>query len=210
MYTELELVNHILHTLGQDVAASLVTQHPAVVSARAALKSYNKEFQGRGWWFNKEQGVKLLPTTTGRILVPENVLTFAVARSVLESRTSVNRQRFVKRGQFIYDNLEHTDVIGVPVWVDYTVLLDYEDLPQEAAAYLKHYAADAAFIDDDGDSNQWRILHQRTMEAEINLKKAQLTAMKHNALMSPSAQRLLVGTVGAYAGGVANERLIGG
>lgn len=209
MYTELELVNHILHTLGQDVTATLETQHPAVVGARQTLLSYNKEFQGRGWWFNQEQNVKLVPDVEGKIAIPEGTLTFAVARCILESRSAVNRARFVKRGNYLYDNVEHTGNFTFPVWVDYTVLIDYEDLPQEAAAYLKHYAADAAFIDDDGDAQQWRILHQRTMEAEMTLKRLQLKNMKHNALLSPSSQNLLAGVLGAYSSS-RNPRLIGG
>lgn len=191
MYTELELVNHILKTLGQEKTPTLATQHPAVLDAREALASANKEFQGMGWWFNREHNLKLLPDANGRVLIPNEALTFQVTQCVLERKMPNEKQRFVKRGKYIYDTVLHTNQLNVAVWVDICNLLTVEDLPSSAGSYLKHYAAEASFLGDDGDLGVYRALQIETAKAWTVLKQDELKAVSANALESPAALQLL-------------------
>jgi hypothetical protein len=196
MYTELELVNHILHTLGESITPTLETQHPAVLSARSVLTSVNKEFQGDGWWFNKVFNVKLLPDSDGRVRIPAETLMFKVTRCVMDMQMPGRKQRFVKRGEFLWDNHLQTDNIGTAVWADYVELIAIEDLPTNAGTYLKHYAAERAFIDDDGDLNQHTELKRRSAMAYSKLKSDELKSIQANALESPFAMKLLYGPRG--------------
>jgi len=188
MYTELELVNHILQTLGETNTATLATNHPAVIQARTTLAAYNKEFQGMGWWFNKEKNIKLLPDAEGRVRVPEETLNFKVRECSVWNGQGT---RFVKRGNFVYDTEAHSNILNVAVWADITLLLPYEDLPAAAGTYLKHFAAESAFLGDDGDLNQHGLLVKLTQDAWGELRKDELRSVGANALASPMSAWLL-------------------
>jgi hypothetical protein len=108
-------------------------------------------------------------------------------------RMPVQKQRFLVRGNFVYDNINHTNVLNVAVWSDYTTLLAIEDLPTNAGTYLKHYAAEQAFIQDDGDIQVHTRLLQRVDKAWALLRKDEMQAVSANALESPYAMRLRMG-----------------
>lgn len=189
MYTELELVNHILETLGEDTTPTLETSHPAVVQARSRLTSDNKEFQGKGWWFNKESNLKLLPDSDGRVRIPDETLTFRVTSCSLWARDIGTR--FVKRGDFVYDTVEHTNILGVAVWTDITILLDIEDLPPSAGTYLKHFAAENAFLADDGDLGSHARLIRLTQAAWADIRNDEMKSVRNNALGSPFGKAVM-------------------
>lgn len=191
METKLDLVNHLLQVVGERRVTSLETGHPSVVQAIQALDSWNKEFQGKGWWFNKNRDVKLLPTNTGEILVPSSALEIQVTKYVNDNLSPYNKVRYSRRGSRMYDTWLNTYTISQPIWVDIVILLDIEDLPQVAASYLKHLAAQNYYVDDDGDLNKASKLEERTMLAWHALKAAQLRIESTNALDSPTAQQLL-------------------
>lgn len=191
METKLDLVNHLLQVVGERRVTTLETGHPSVVQAIQALDSWNKEFQGKGWWFNKNRDVKLLPTNTGEILVPATALEIQVTKYINDNLSPYNKVRYSRRGNRMYDTWENTYTIGNPIWADITILLDIEDMPQVAASYLKHLAAQNYYVDDDGDLNKASKLEERTMIAWHALKAAQLRIESTNALDSPSAQQLL-------------------
>lgn len=190
MYDELEIVNHILATLGESTTPTLDTAHPAVTQARSVLQSYNKEFQGYGWWFNKELQLKLLPDIDGRVRIPDETLLFQVTQCALEARMPACKARFVKRGKFVYDAYKHTNVINCAMWVDIVTLLDIDDLPASAGSYLKHWSAESAFLSDDGDLGVHQRLAIKTSDAWAMLMKDQIKAMGANALESPFAMRM--------------------
>ena len=193
MYTELEIVNHLLQVAGEDQTATLDTSHPAVVAARQALAGYNKEFQGSGWWFNKEFGVKLLPNDEGRVAIPSNMLSFQVTRCLLQPSSPACQARFVRRGNWVYDTVKHTNVIGMAVWADLITLLDIADLPANAGTYLKHLAAQRYFVDTDGDLQQARELENRLMRAWAQFRDEQLRVTGANALNGYTGRRMRAG-----------------
>lgn len=201
MYTELELVNHVLQTLGEENTPTLDTTHPAVVQARNTLASYNKEFQQRGWWFNTEYGVKLLPNSEGKVRLPTDTLEFQVTQCILMARMPSQKVRFVKRGQFIYDAQEHTDILNCAVWADIVLLLDISDLPAAAGNYLKHFTAESAFLADDGDIQVHAKLQQKTLVAQAELKQSELTCTGANQFESPHMLAFRQSALGSGANG---------
>lgn len=193
MFTELELVNHILQTLGESTTPTLETQHPSVQQAQKTLMTINKEFQGYGWWFNREYNVKLLPDAEGKVRTPAEVLSFQVTQCMLEKKWPDQKRRFVVRNSYIWDNLNHTDIINTAIWADYVVLLPYEDLPAQASVYLMHLAAERAFLDDDGDINNHSKLQQRVQMAYAKLKQEEMRVNAANAMESPHALNVRLG-----------------
>lgn len=205
MYTELELVNHILEASGEDTTPTLETQHPAVVQARSRLNKADKEFQGIGWWFNRQYNLKLLPNSDGKVAVPEDTLNFKVVQCAALGRVG---ERFVKRGKWVYDTVEHTDKLSMAVWVDITTRWAYADLPAAGGAYLMHYAAEQAFLADDGDTNVHTRLARLTDQAWQRLQREQINAVQANALKSPAAMAML--NRPRNQAGTINPAIIGG
>ena len=208
MDSKLDLVNHLLQVVGERRVLSLETGHPSVVQAVQALESYNKDFQGLGWWFNKNRNVTLVPNNRGEIYVPPEALGFSIVQGKLQYEQSAEKLRYARRGGRVYDTWQNTYNIGHSLVADLIILLDVEDLPQVAASYLKHSAAQNYYVDDDGDNSKADRLAERTMLAWHSLKAAQLKAEATNALDSPEAQRLRyrIGQMGAasnpmYPGG---------
>jgi hypothetical protein len=205
MYDEKDLVNHILFTLGEDTTPTLTTQHPAVLSARTFLSSIDKEFQGRGFWFNRERSIKLLPDSFGKVRIPDETLSFVITNCVTVTQPDKERTRYVKRGGYVYDAYNHTNILNTALWADLVIRLPIDDLPPTAASYLKALAADRAFLASDGDVQVYRELQRQTALAWNLLFAEELKASKLNALTTPSAAKLRYSI-----GSSPNANLLGG
>lgn len=190
MSTELELVNHLLRTVGNESTSTLETQHPDVMQARGALEGYNKDFQSSGWWFNRSYGVRWVPEVSGIIRVSDTVMEFTLAGVEAGYLSPEAKHRYTKRSGRVFDSYRHTDNIGHDLIVDVTEFRPIEDLPEVAATYLKHWAAGEYYIDDDGDMAKADRLRERTENAFANLKQAALRNVKPNALQTPFANKL--------------------
>lgn len=194
MATKLDLVNHLLQTVGERRVVSLETGNPSVVQAEQALDAYNEELQTKGWWYNTNKGMTLTHTFTGEILLPPSCLEFTMSgRQWANTR---EKTRYVRRGDKVYDSWENTFIIGHTIVADLVLLLSIEDLPAVAQQYLKHYAAEQYNVDDDGDMAKVSKLQERTMMAFHRLKAAEMKHEATNALDSPAAQHLLWGNGG--------------
>lgn len=191
METRLELVNHLLATVGERRVVSLETGHPSVIQAQQALDSWNKDFQSQGWWFNTNRNVRLSPNNLGEVLLPTEAVSFSVTKHELDYLKPANKAQYVKRGKRLYDAWNNTYILKRTLFADIVIMLDIEDLPQSAASYLKHWAAEQYYTDDDGDMQKADKLAQRTALAFHALKAEQMKVMSTNALDSPAAQQLL-------------------
>jgi hypothetical protein len=190
METKLDLVNHLLQVVGERRVLTLTTGHPSVVQAIQALDSWDRDFQGKGWWFNTNKNFTLACNNVGEVLVPTECLEFTVTAIARQWATPENKTRYVRRGARLYDSWENTYTLNTSVQADLVMQLAIEDLPQCAATYLKHWAAQNYYVDDDGDLGKADRLKERTMLAWHSLKAAQLKAEATNALDSPAAQSL--------------------
>lgn len=190
MTTELEIVNHMLTTLGLRKTSTLTTGHPAVIQAVSILESVDVDFQGIGWWFNKEYGLTLNPDNNGHIIVPTEALSFSIVASTLQASGPIAKSRYVKRGTKIYDSIDHTLVHTGSLICDLTLQIDIADLPAQAASYLKHKAGEVIYVDDDGDAQKMQRLEERSASAWQILKAEQMRVLATNALDSPVAQQL--------------------
>lgn len=190
METKLNLVNHLLQVVGERRVLTLETGHPSVVQAVQALDSWDRDFQGKGWWFNKNKAMVLSPTNTGEVLIPEECLEFVVTQGVGAYQKPMEKTRYVRRGNRVWDSWENTFNIAVKIKADLVIQLEIPDLPQSAASYLKHLAAQNYYVDDDGDLAKASELNRRVQMAWNALKAAEMKAESTNALDSPMAQYL--------------------
>lgn len=191
MISKLDVVNHILKTVGLRKVSTLETQDPNVTQAEASLDSTNVDFQSPGWWFNKEHNLKLVVNNRDEIIIPDNTLEIVVTYPVLSAQGPNEKMRLVKRGNRLYDSVAHSFEIGQSVYVDIVTQIDIEDMPAVASSYLKHLAAWEFFIDDDGDITKARELEKKKDIAWGKLQAAQMKALATNALDSPAAAQLL-------------------
>lgn len=199
MANRLDLVNHLLQTVGERRVLSLETGHPSVVQAIQALEGYDFDFQGRGWWFNKNYAMVLVPNNLGEVLLPTEFLSVSVTQRQLQWLPPAEKKRYTSRGGRIYDAFKNSHNIGQSLTVDLTVRLPIEDLPPVAASYLKHFAAEQYYLDDDGDNQKVDKLSNRTLLAFHALKAEELKVQAENALDSPAAQHL-THRIGQYSG----------
>lgn len=190
MDQELDIINAILRANGEAITLTLATQHPSVIQAKDVLASNNLDFQSRGWWFNRERYLKLLPDNEGRIILPAETLQFSQTQGQINVSNSVNKERYVDRGKQVYDNFEHTFVIPDAIYADLILLRPVNELPAIAASYLKHLCREAVVIDDDGDQMKVDRITTQKSEAWHRLYSHELKTTGQNALDSPAAQQL--------------------
>jgi hypothetical protein len=180
----------MLSSIGERTQSSLDIGHPSIAQAVAILDGENLDFQNRGWWFNIETDLVLARTDDGRVPVPADTLEFRLTAAVLQYLPPEQKTRYVKRGEFVYDNLAHTFMIDRPLRADITRLVNVEDMPGAAFSYLRNLAAQTMYMEDDGDQAKMQRLEERTARSWQQLQAAHLKATAPNRLDSPVAQQL--------------------
>jgi hypothetical protein len=177
-----------------------------VQTAARILDTVDIDFQQTGWWFNREYRLTLVPNSEGRVTVPANALNVSI--SDVQAKQPVEKLRYTRRGNFIYDAIKHTDVLNTSVDVDLIVRLTIESLPSVATSYVMHKARLDMYIDDDGDTFKTQQLQQEVSIAWQKLKAKELVILGVNALDNPNARLLQSGIAGTN--GSRNPDLIGG
>lgn len=191
MISKLDIVNHMLKNVGLRKVNTLEGQNPNVVQAEASLDGTNIDFQSPGWWFNKEQNLKLVVNNRGEIIIPDGSLEITIAFDTLSASGPSAKSRYVKRGNKLYDSINHTFEINQSIYVDIVTQVEIDDMPSVASSYLKHLATWEYFIADEGDQIKAKELEKIKMTAWGKLQSAQLKALNTNALDSPAAAQLL-------------------
>ncbi len=190
MSQDLDIVNAILRANGEAITLTLSTQHPSVIQAKDLMDSSNLDFQSRGWWFNRERYLKLLPDNEGNVILPDETLQFQQTQNQLNIRNGVHKERYVDRGKKVYDNFGHTYVISEAIYADLILLRPVNELPAVAASYLKHLCREMVVVDDDGDQAKVDRIKEQKAEAWHRLYSYELKTTAQNALDSPAAQQL--------------------
>lgn len=206
---ELRIVNSMLAVVGEAKQASLETLHPSVIQMQGILDNENFDMQARGWWFNRETNVTLVKDLNGRVTVPTTALSFQIADTILRGLSAKEKARYVRRGQYVYDTIEHTNVINTDIVCDLVYQLELDDIPPVAQTYLGALGREKANLSDDGDMSKQQVLKEERMTAWGNLYAKELSTLAVNALQSPQAQALKIGLNNPSSSGL-NPNLIGG
>ena len=206
MVTRLEIVQHMLFTVGEQIVVTVNSQHPSIIQAAGILDSTYADFSGRSWWFNTEYNMELAMDDTGKVTIPANAKSVEIVGA--GASPIANRAQYAVRGGKIYDTINHTFILNTALMANVTIALNVEDLPHVAGTYLKHKAAETMYISDDGDSIKMDKLAIKVSEAWHLLKAEELRLSNVNALNSPSAAQLRY-RIGQNSGGT-NPRMPGG
>lgn len=134
--TTLQAVNIVLEAMGERTISSLDAGGVPASTAIQRLGEVNVELQEEGWSFNTDDAFAIDPATDGSITLPNNTL--KVRQAYFDGGYD---KKLVVRGKKLYDRKNSTFNIAVPVKVDLTVALDFEDLPQAARWYITARAA---------------------------------------------------------------------
>lgn len=131
--TELEAVNIILASVGDDPVSSLGGDISG--NAESILDEVSREIQERGWHFNSEDDYEFSIAGDGSVTLPDNVAQFDLLAS--------NTKNVVMRGSRLYDKKAHSytgfgtgTIKGSVVWI-----LDWDELPPTAKRYFTMEAA---------------------------------------------------------------------
>lgn len=148
--SELDAINVMLATLGEAPINTLGSEEgisPDVAIAKNTLEEINREVQARGWSFNTEKKIKLIPSEEGEVTLPANCLSFF---------PSLFDNALIQRGNRVYDKFKHTYNIGKTIEADIILLLNFEELPEVAKRFITIKAA--------------RIFQDRALSSEVLYK----------------------------------------
>jgi hypothetical protein len=127
----LEAVNRVLQMMGEAPVNSLNGQYGLALQAQDSLNDVSRKLQSEGWSFNTDRE-KLLQrnASTNEIAVGPNI-----------SRVVIDAYRYpaldiVQRGGKLYDRFNNTYVFDEDLYVDVTIILEWEELPEHARQYI--------------------------------------------------------------------------
>jgi hypothetical protein len=127
----LEAVNRVLQMMGEAPVNSLNGQYGLALQAQDSLNDVSRKLQSEGWSFNTDRE-KLLQrnASTNEIAVGSNI-----------SRVVIDAYRYpaldiVQRGGKLYDRYNNTYVFDEDLYVDLTIILEWEELPEHARQYI--------------------------------------------------------------------------
>jgi len=127
----LEAVNRVLQMMGEAPVNSLNGQYGLALQAQDSLNDVSRRLQSEGWSFNTDRE-KLLQrdASTNQIAVGPNI-----------SRVVIDPYRYpaldiVQRGDKLYDRYNNTYVFDQDLYVDMTIILEWEELPEHARQYI--------------------------------------------------------------------------
>ena len=192
VYTELEVVNDLIGSIGERPVNALSDPRPLVAIARARLKEANAREQSKGWWFNTEL-VSLAPTTSGEVILPEGTL------KVDPTDTTLN---YLQRAGKLY-NMAAGDAdpynIGASVDVTLVRLVPFADIPAPAQVAIAAAAKLFFLQGQDGDTDKISLAMKAYQDATVELRAEHTRAIDANLLRSPSFVRTYSSL---YSGGV--------
>jgi hypothetical protein len=181
MTTTLDVLNHMLNVIGESPVSTVSSDHPSVLAAMVELNRVKREMQTRGWWFNTEYNLKLIPNELGQILIPTDTLYIDPVDAY---------SHLVRRGGKLYDPVKHTFIIDTSVIVNAVLLLPVEDLPESAAMYVMHKSAYDFYVNDDGDETKSNRLEKQVDRAWAVLQSEELRVSNLNAKNRPQVAQL--------------------
>lgn len=188
--TELDAVNSMLATIGERPVNSLDgVNRVDVIMAQQHIKRTSRTVQTRGWWFNLEAEVLITPSVpAGQYLLPGALLKVVVSE---KSRTSDTRHLVYRAGKLFHRRTRQDSGFTDDLYLDMTVFLDYEELPESARAYIYRRAT----IDFQASSMASVVLHQMTeqmaLDSWVELLREELEFEQYNLQYGPDLSKVV-------------------
>ena len=131
--SELEAVNLMLMTIGEYKVNDLINlagRSDAAI-AKDILNNTSRAVQSKGWTFNTDFGVKLLPDTEGRIKLGASILRIDTTSKVRSSEKDI-----IERDNMLYDRENNTHIFTEDVTVNTITYFNFESLPEAARRFI--------------------------------------------------------------------------
>lgn len=171
MFSELDVVNACLATIGETPLVELEDDHDMVAAARQTMRQSTVAVMHRPWWFNTD--LVTLPVANDHfIYVPRD----AVAVNVR------GRSDLTQRGRRLYNRFESTYEMNGPVHAIVTRDLPFEDLPSPAQLYLLNHTVLSFQTDFDGDNSKYQKLSQNLAQSFVSLNTEHIRQVALNGL----------------------------
>lgn len=156
---ELQAVNDIMASIGESPVQTLEGDtNVDVVNARRLLHSVNRQVQSRGWSFNIDENVELVPDVFSGLI--------SYLPDYLSMLSPSGKSTYTNRGGYVFDRVGRTDVFSGSIIVTLISLRPFEEMPPVFQTWIVNRAA--------------RMFNSRFFgAAEIN---ADLTALEDESL----------------------------
>lgn len=127
---ELQAVNRMLRSIDMMQINSWEELDPIGFSAKDELRDVSTTIQSKGWYFNEEK-ITYTVDENGFIYFPENILS-----------ADLDDKNLIKRGNRLYDKLNHTYVFksGDKYDINVIIFFEFNELPPEAINYITNEA----------------------------------------------------------------------
>lgn len=131
---ELSAVNDILGAIGEPPVSTLEGDANAdVANARRVLNRVNRQIQSRGWTFNIEEDIQLVPDVFSKLI------TFS--DDYLTVFQDGGATPYVNRGGYVYDRTTKTDQFEAAITVTIIRLREFDEMPECYRSYIVTKAA---------------------------------------------------------------------
>ncbi len=131
--TQLESINTMLSMIGEAPVNSITGTLPLDATiAINVLTETSREVQSCGWFFNTEHKVTLAKDTDNKIPLGTNVMRADIDANRY-SRASLD---VVKRGNWLYDKVDHTYVFDDSLEASIVYYLEFDVLPENVKRYI--------------------------------------------------------------------------
>ena len=176
---ELEAVNEILGSIGEPPVSTIEnTDNLDVVNALRVLRNSSKMIQSKGWTFNIEQGLELVPD-----YYTKNI---PYSSDILSMRLRNGATPYVNRNGLVYDRLNRTDVFDNSISVDTIRMRPLSDMPECFYRYIVNTASLKFASNFFGEPTTIQRLQNEVEQARIDCNEYELDYGNYNALTGDS------------------------
>jgi hypothetical protein len=134
--TRLQAINTMLSVIGETPVSSTTAPRADAQIANNILDEVTREVLSYGWHFNTERDVEWTPeTSTGYIYVADPITRVDIDAANTEYDVTVRYNTSVN-ANLLYNLKDNSYVFGAPVKVMYVILIDFDQLPEEARRYI--------------------------------------------------------------------------
>lgn len=183
MISTLSTINECLGLLGELPVNDLLTYHPLIPKAQGLLDSTNSTVQGDSWWFNTEYPELHPQVLTNELLLPNDTL-------AVDSLTAVPAVTY--RAGRLYNLDKSTFEFTQPLKVRLRRLVQFEDLPHNARAYVAARAKLAFQGSIDGDQIKTQLLQVEVRQTYAVLNSEHIRNVRANMFNRPGVQFALM------------------
>lgn len=171
--TELDAVNLMLHTIGEQPVSTLTESGLSDVAiAKSILAEVNRRVQAKGWDFNTDVDYDLALDVNSKCPVPANALRIE----------PVDGKWLVQRAGFMWDRQNNTFVLSSAVKADIVRYFPFEDIPESARYYIAVRAARIFQKRQMGDDSLEVFTEKEESDAKADMEDAAGDSANRNVL----------------------------